>query len=91
MRMITDCKSLLDCLAEDASVPEDRGTALTVASLRERCSAGVGRDEKRPGSRGPLSSTKKVRKPCGGDKMHATQEKVTTGSSENMDLKQKDW
>ena len=31
---------------EDARVLEDRGT-LTVASLRERCSAGVGRDQKR--------------------------------------------
>ena len=49
IRVITDCKSLLDCLAKDASVPEDRETALTVASLRERCSAGMGRDEKRPG------------------------------------------
>ena len=42
IRVITDCKSLCDCLAKDASVPEDRGTALTVASLRERCSARVG-------------------------------------------------
>ena len=25
-RVITDCKSLFDCLAKDASVPEDRGT-----------------------------------------------------------------
>ena len=33
IRVITDCKSLFDCLAKDASVPEDRGTALTVASL----------------------------------------------------------
>ena len=41
IRVITDCKSLFDCLAKDASVPEDRGTALTVASLREMCSAGV--------------------------------------------------
>ena len=32
---VADCKSLFDCLAMDASVPEDRGTALTVASLRE--------------------------------------------------------
>ena len=47
--MITDCKSKFDCLATDASVPEDRGTALTVASLRERCSAGVGRDKQRSG------------------------------------------
>ena len=36
-------------LLGQASVPEDRGTALTVASLRERCSAGVGRDQKRSG------------------------------------------
>ena len=49
IRAITDCKSLFDCLAKDASVPEDRGTVLTVASLRERCSAGVGRDQKRSG------------------------------------------
>ena len=49
IRVITDCKRLLDCLAKDASVPEDRGTALTVASLRERCSAGVGRDKQRSG------------------------------------------
>ena len=49
IRVITDCTSLFGCLAEDASVPEDRGTALTVASLRERCSAGVGRDDKRSG------------------------------------------
>ena len=49
IRVITDCESLFDCLAKDASVPEDRGTALTVASLREKCSAGVGRDTKRSG------------------------------------------
>ena len=49
IRVITDCKSLFDCLAKDASVPEDRGTALKGASLRERCSAGVGRDQKRSG------------------------------------------
>ena len=49
IRVITDCKSLFDCLAKDASVPEDRGTALTVASLREGCSPGVGRDIKRSG------------------------------------------
>ena len=30
-------------------MPEDRGTALTVASLREGCSAGMGRDQKRSG------------------------------------------
>ena len=47
VRVITDCQSLFDCLAKDASVPEDRGTALTVAPLRERCLAGVGRDTKR--------------------------------------------
>ena len=41
IRVITDCRSLFECLAKDASVPEDRGTALTVASLREWCSAGV--------------------------------------------------
>ena len=29
---ITDCKSLFDCLAKDASVPEDRRTAFTVES-----------------------------------------------------------
>ena len=46
-RVITDCKSLFDCLDKDASVPEDRGTALTVASLRERCfSRSVKRHEK---------------------------------------------
>ena len=39
IRVITDYKSLFDCLAKDASVPEGRGTASTVASLRERCSA----------------------------------------------------
>ena len=44
---ITDCKSLFDCLAKDASVPEDRRTALTVEFLRGRCSVGVGRDQKR--------------------------------------------
>ena len=49
IRAITDCESLSDCLARDASVPEDRGTALTGASLRERCSAGVGRNPKRSG------------------------------------------
>ena len=49
IREITDCKSLFDCLAKDASVPDDRGTVLTVASVRERCSAGVGRDEKPSG------------------------------------------
>ena len=41
IRVFTDRKSLFDFLDKDASVPEDRGTALTVASLRERCSAGV--------------------------------------------------
>ena len=45
IRVITDCKSLFDVLAKDASVLEDRGTALTVASLRERCSPDVGRDQ----------------------------------------------
>ena len=35
--------------SDDASVLEGRGTALTVASLRERCSVGVGRDQKRSG------------------------------------------
>ena len=49
IRAITDCKGLFDCLAKDASVPEDRGTALTVASLRAKCSAKVGRDQKRSG------------------------------------------
>ena len=34
---------------KDASVPEGRRTALTVDSLRERCSVGVGRDQKRSG------------------------------------------
>ena len=38
IRVITDCKCLFDCLAKNVSVPEDRGMALTVASLRERCS-----------------------------------------------------
>ena len=52
IRVITDCKSLFDYLAKDASVPENRGTALTVASLREKCSAGVVRDEKRSGLMG---------------------------------------
>ena len=45
VRVITDCKSLFDVLARDASVLEDRATALTVASLRERCPAEVGRDQ----------------------------------------------
>ena len=49
VRAIIVCQSLFDRLARDASVPEDRGTALTVASLRERCSAGVGRDQNRSG------------------------------------------
>ena len=35
--------------SDDASVPEDRRTALTVGSLRERCSVGVERDQKRSG------------------------------------------
>ena len=39
----TDCKSLSNCLAKDASVLEDRRMAYTVGSLRERCSVGVGR------------------------------------------------
>ena len=51
IRVITECTSLFGCVATDASVLEDRGTALTVASLRGRCSAGVGRDEKRSGLR----------------------------------------
>ena len=45
IRVFTDCKSLCDVLAKDASVLEDPGTALTVASLRERCWARVGRDQ----------------------------------------------
>ena len=45
IRVFTECKSLFDVLAKDASVLEDRGTALTVASLRERCWAGVGREQ----------------------------------------------
>ena len=45
IRVITDYKSLFDEMAKDASVLEDRGTALTVASFRERFSAGVGRDQ----------------------------------------------
>ena len=49
IRVITHCKSLFGCLAKGASVPEDRGTALTVASLREMCSARVGRDTTRSG------------------------------------------
>ena len=48
IRVVTGCKSLFDCLAKDASVPEDRGTALTVASLRES-SAKVGGDTQRSG------------------------------------------
>ena len=49
IRVITDCESLFDRLAKNASVPDDRGTALTVASLRERFSARVKRDTKRSG------------------------------------------
>ena len=49
IRVIADCKSLFDCLAKDARVQEDRGTALTVASLRERCFGRSGRDQKRSG------------------------------------------
>ena len=61
IRATTDCKSLLDCLAKDASVPEDQVSALTVA-LRERYSAGVGRDEKTIRTDlEPLSSTRRVR------------------------------
>ena len=48
-RVITDCRTLFDCLTKDASVLEDRAAALTVTSLRQRCSAGVGRDPKRSG------------------------------------------
>ena len=44
IRVIADCS-----LAKDASVPDDQGTALTVASFREGCSAGVGRDTGRSG------------------------------------------
>ena len=36
-------------LGQDASVREDRRTALAVGSLRERCSVGVGRNPKRSG------------------------------------------
>ena len=43
---IADCKSLFNCLAKDASVLEDRRMSWTVGSLRERCSVGVGRDQK---------------------------------------------
>ena len=35
--------------SDDASVPEERRTALTVGSEREGCSVGVGRDQKRSG------------------------------------------
>ena len=43
IRTATDNKSLYDCVAKEAGVPNDKNTALTVAFLRERCSAGVGR------------------------------------------------
>ena len=35
VRVITDCTSLFDCLAKDASVPDDRGTVSSLAAPRE--------------------------------------------------------
>ena len=49
IRVPTHGKRLFDGLAKDVSVPEDQGTALTVASLRQRCSARVGTDQRRSG------------------------------------------
>ena len=46
---IAVCKSLFDCSTKGASVPEEWRTAWTVGSLRERCSVGVGRYQKRSG------------------------------------------
>ena len=48
IRVSTDCGSLFECLAKDASVPDDRGTALTVASVRKVFGRSR-RDQKRSG------------------------------------------
>ena len=50
IRVITESKSLFDCLTKDTSVPEDRGTALTEASLKRKVlRQELGRHGKRSG------------------------------------------
>ena len=80
--VITDCESLFNCLAKDASVPEDRVTALTVASLRERCSAGLGRDQKND-----EESTNVLRR----KHFTGSSQEVRDVSVVQMDLEQGDW
>ena len=66
--------------SDDASVPEDRRTALTVGSLRDRCSFGVVRD------RNVQDSTKVLMK-----QLTSSSEEVRDVSMVQMDLEQKDW
>jgi len=42
--LITDCKSLYDHMVKDATLPDDRWTALYIAALRGAVSAGIDRD-----------------------------------------------
>ena len=41
---VTDCRSVYDCVLKESSTPDDRRTAISVASLRQGVSAGSGRD-----------------------------------------------
>ena len=45
--LLTDCKSLLDNLKKEGSVPDDKWVAVPVASLRGALSAGPGRDTRK--------------------------------------------
>ena len=45
--LVTDCRSLYDCIKKESSLPEDRRTALTLASLKQSVSAGVGRNTRK--------------------------------------------
>ena len=45
VKLVVDCKSLYDNMAKDASVPEDKWTAVYIGALRCGVSAGVGRSQ----------------------------------------------
>ena len=45
VKLVVDCKSLYDNMAKDASVPEDKWTAIYIGALRCGVSAGVGRSQ----------------------------------------------
>ena len=45
VKLVVDCKSLYDNMAKDASVPEDKWTAIYIGALHCGVSAGVGRSQ----------------------------------------------